>query len=78
MPLAGFVAQHMDSTIAQPTGNACRAAEASCTHVLPYTPCRLHRPSVRGVFNVIESKRRQLLWDLPGEPPLQRLWGSSV
>lgn len=28
---------------------------------------RLHRPSVRGVFDVIESKRRQLLWSLTGD-----------
>lgn len=30
--------------------------------------CRLHRPRVQGVFAIIEAKRRQLMWDLPGGP----------
>lgn len=38
-------------------------AALSCRVLL----CRLHRPRVQGVFDIIDAKRRQMLWDMAGE-----------
>ncbi len=37
-----------------------------CDDTLHLLLCRLSRPSVRGAFDVLDSKRRQLLWSLAG------------